>query len=53
MKILLGLGLLWHKTRQAAGTCLIVLFLAVQPINATMAAQDIQPASFRIPAVLL
>ncbi len=52
-QILLGLGLLWHKARQAAGIGLILLFLAVLPANINMAAQDIQPASFRIPAFLL
>lgn len=52
-QILLGLALLWRKTRQVAGIGLILLFLAVLPANINMAAQDIQPASFRIPAFLL
>ena len=52
-EILFGLGLLWHKTREAAGTCLIVLYLAVLPANINMAVQDIQPASFHIPVFLL
>ena len=52
-EVLFGLGLLWPKTRQAAGTCLILLYLAVLPANVNMAVHDIQPASFHIPAVLL
>lgn len=52
-EVLSGLGLLWHKTREAAGTCLILLYLAVLPANINMAVQDIQPASFHIPAFLL
>ena len=52
-EILFGLGLLWHKTREAVGICLIVLYLAVLPANINMAVQDIQPASFHIPAFLL
>ncbi len=52
-QILLGLALLWRKTRQVAGIGLILLFLAVLPANINMAVQDIQPASFQIPAVLL
>ena len=52
-EVLSGLGLLWHKTRQAAGACLILLFLAVLPANINMAVQDIQPASLHIPAFLL
>ncbi len=52
-EVLSGLGLLWHKTRKAAGTCLILLFLAVLPANINMAVQDIQPANFHIPAFLL
>ena len=52
-EVLLGLGLLWHKTREVAGTCLILLYLAVLPANINMAVQDIQPASFHIPAFLL
>ncbi len=53
IEILFGLGLLWHKTRQVAGIGLILLFLAVLPANINMAVQDIQPASFHIPAFLL
>ncbi len=52
-EVLSGLGLLWHKTRKAAGTCLILLYLAVLPANINMAVQDIQPANFHIPAFLL
>ncbi len=52
-EVLFGLGLLWHKTRVAAGTCLILLYLAVLPANINMAVQDIQPANFNIPAFLL
>ncbi len=52
-EVLFGLGLLWHKTREAAGTCLILLYLAVLPANISMAVQDIQPAGFHIPAFLL
>ena len=52
-QILFGLGLLWRKTRQAAGLCIILLFLAVLPANINMALRDIQPASFQIPAFLL
>ena len=53
IEVLSGLGLLWHKTREAAGICLIVLFLAVLPANINMAVHDIQPASFHVPAYLL
>jgi uncharacterized membrane protein len=52
-EILFGLGLLRRKTRQAAGVCLILLFLAVLPANVNMAMLDIQPSSFRIPAFWL
>ncbi len=52
-EILFGLGLLWRKTREAAGACLIVLYLAVLPANLNMAVHDIQPAGFHIPAFLL
>ncbi len=52
-EILFGLGLLWHKTREAAGTCLILLYLAILPANFNMAVQDIQPAGFHISAFLL
>ena len=52
-EILFGLGLLWRRTRRAAGAGLILLFLAVLPANVNMAIQDIQPAGFHIPAVLL
>lgn len=53
LEILFGLGLLWRKTREAAGICLIMFYLAVLPANINMAMQDIQPASFNIPAILL
>jgi uncharacterized membrane protein len=52
-EIVFGLGLLWRKTRQAAGLCLILLFLAVLPANVNMALRDIQPSGFRIPAFWL
>ncbi len=52
-EVLCGLGLLWHKTREVAGACLIFVYLAVLPANINMAVQDIQPASFHIPAFLL
>ena len=52
-EVLFGLGLLWRKTRAAAGIGLIALFLAVLPANINMAVHDIQPASFHIPALLL
>ncbi len=53
LEVLFGLGLLWHKTREAAGIGLIVLFLAVLPANFNMAVQDIQPVGFHIPVFLL
>ncbi len=52
-EVLFGLGLLWRKTRGAAGIGLIALFLAVLPANINMAVHDIQPAGFHIPAFLL
>ncbi len=52
-EVLCGLGLLWHKTREAAGACLVLLYLAVLPANINMAVQDIQPVGFHIPAFLL
>ena len=52
-EVLFGLGLLWRKTREAAGIGLIALYLAVLPANINMAVHDIQPASFHIPALLL
>ncbi len=52
-EVLFGLGLLWHKSREAAGNGLILLYLAVLPANFNMAVHDIQPASFHIPAFLL
>ncbi len=52
-EVLFGLGLLWRKTREAAGIGLIVLYLAVLPANINMAVHDIQPASFHIPAFAL
>ena len=53
VEVLGGLGLLWRKTREAAGICLILLYLAVLPANINMAVFDIQPAGFHIPAILL
>ncbi len=53
IEVLCGLGLLWPKTRQAAGTGLILLYLAVLPANINIALQEIQPAGFHIPAFLL
>ena len=52
-EVLFGLGLLWHKARELAGTCLILLYLAVLPANFNMAVQDIQPAGFHVPNFLL
>jgi uncharacterized membrane protein len=52
-QILFGIGLLWTKTRAASGICLILLYLAVLPANINMAVYDIQPAGFRIPALVL
>ena len=52
-EVLFGLGLLWRKTRRAAGICLILLYLAVLPANMNMAAQNIQPTNFHIPPLLL
>jgi uncharacterized membrane protein len=52
-EILFGLGLLWPKTRQASGVCLILLYIAVLPANINMAILNIQPAGFEIPRVLL
>jgi uncharacterized membrane protein len=52
-EVLFGLGLLWRKTRGAAGLGLIALFLAVLPANINMAVHDIQPAGFHIPAFAL
>jgi len=52
-EVLLGLGLLWRKTRWPAGIGLILLYLAVLPANVNMAVNDIQPAGFHIPAWLL
>jgi uncharacterized membrane protein len=52
-EVLGGLGLLWHRTRGAAGAGLIVLYLGVLPANINMAVHDIQPAGFHIPALLL
>ncbi len=52
-EVLFGLGLLWRKTREAAGIGLIALYLAVLPANVNMAVHDIQPAGFHIPAFAL
>ena len=52
-EVLFGLGLLWRRTREAAGIGLIALYLAVLPANINMAVHDIQPANFHIPALLL
>ena len=52
-EVLCGMGLLWHVTREAAGVCLIVLYLAVLPANINMAVHDIQPVGLHIPALLL
>lgn len=53
LEILFGLGLLWHKIRETAGNCLILLYLAVLPANIEMAMQGFQLAGFQIPAFLL
>ncbi len=52
-EVLFGLGLLWRKTRAAAGIGLIALYLAVLPANINMAVNDIQPVGLHIPALLL
>ena len=52
-EVLFGFGLLWRKSRGAAGIGLIVLFLAVLPANVNMAVNDIQPTGVHIPALLL
>ena len=52
-EVLFGLGLLWRKSRGAAGIGLIALFLAVLPANINMAVNDIQPTGVHIPALLL
>ena len=52
-EVLFGLGLLWRKTREAAGIGLIALYLAVLPANINMAVHDIQPTGFDIPAFAL
>ena len=52
-EVLFGLGLLWRKTRAAAGIGLIALYLAVLPANINMAVHNIQPAGFDIPGFLL
>jgi len=52
-EVLFGLGLLWRKTRAAAGIGLIALYVAVLPANINMALHDIQPAGFDIPGFLL
>ncbi len=48
-----GVGLLIPKVRRAAGHGLIALYIAVFPANIHMAASDVQPVGFHIPAVLL
>ena len=48
-----GIGLLIPVTRSAAGIALIVLYAAVLPANINMAVNNIQPANFDIPPVLL
>lgn len=48
-----GIGLLVPLTRSAAGIALIVLFTAVLPANINMAVNNIQPANFDIPPILL
>ena len=52
-EILFGMGLVWHKTRELAGRCLILLYLAVLPANINMALHHIQPTGFHIPVFLL
>ncbi len=52
-EILFGLGLLRANTRELSGMGLILLYLAVLPANLNMALNDIQPAGFHIPALLL
>ena len=52
-EILLGLALLWRRSRVIAGNGLILLYLAVLPANVNMALNEFQPAAFHIPAVLL
>lgn len=52
-EILFGLGLLYGRTRGISGICLIMLYISVLPANVNMAVQDIQPAAFHIPAILL
>ena len=53
LEVLFALGLLWRPSRQAAGICLMLLFVAVLPANINMAVHDIQPAGFNIPSFLL
>lgn len=48
-----GLGLLVPTLRKLAGWGLIALYLAVLPANINMAINDIQPASFEVPLLLL
>ena len=52
-EILLGLMLLWHRTRPLAGTGLILLYLAVFPANVHMAIHQIQPLDVDIPPLWL
>ena len=52
-EVLFGLGILWRKSREAAGACLIALYVALLPANINMAVLDIQPTNFHIPSVLL
>jgi len=52
-ELVFGLGLLFRGTRGLSGILLILLFIAVLPANINMAVQNIQPAGYHIPAVLL
>ena len=53
LEMALGIGLLWQRSRQAAGIGLILLFAAVLPANINMAVENIQPFDFIIPAFWL
>jgi len=52
-ELVFGLGLLFRGTRELSGILLILLFIAVLPANINLAIQNIQPAGYHIPAVLL
>jgi len=52
-ELVFGLGLLFRGTRGLSGILLILLFIAVLPANINLAIQNIQPAGYHIPAVLL